>query len=351
MNRKNRFTAFTLTSLLCIIMNNQAPAQSSYKLVKEQLGDSKITIALPEKWNQHLLVLAHGYVPVGLPLSSDFPLPLYQQLLEKGWMVAGTSYRRNGFMAEEGVEDIYSLHKYLINKYGQPDRTILQGKSMGGMISTLIAESDKGKFDGVVAIGAGLQLKDSLGFELTYKPQLPIIFLTNQSEAAVPKAYVEKASQNNDKAVFWLVKRDGHVNVNSREQEAAINSLIEFIDGKGIERNKDGTIFVKPVSTAIFEQGGALTAIKWIDPLYGNLYVELTAEDLTKLGIGFKEKFQIEYKGKSYSTLYGSTYNDVAVGEWVGFLTGDGTMQISCNYKNAGAKLNCQPGEKILITK
>ena len=207
-------------------------AQTNYETVKQELKGSKITIAVPQEWNKKVLLIAHGLVPEGAPLIANFyPNPnLYDKLIDEGWMVASTSYRRNGLIIEDGVEDIEFLRQYLVKEFGEPQMVIVQGSSMGGIIGTLIAEAGDPGYHGVLNMGAALHARDSLAnFELRHKPLMPVLFLTNQSEAAAPRKYVETAGANNDLSVFWLVKRDGHVNVNGTEQGNALAALVAFI--------------------------------------------------------------------------------------------------------------------------
>ena len=80
-----------------------------------------------------------------------------------------------------------------------------------------------------VAIGAALTMHDELNpYQLTHRPQMPVLFLTNQSELAKPTAYVERAVAAPDHpTVIWVVKRDGHCNVNSAETRAALDALVQ----------------------------------------------------------------------------------------------------------------------------
>jgi alpha-beta hydrolase superfamily lysophospholipase len=59
-------------------------------------------------------------------------------------MVATTSYRRNGLVVADAIADLDALRAYIAQAYGEPERVILEGESMGGLIVTIMAERDPG---------------------------------------------------------------------------------------------------------------------------------------------------------------------------------------------------------------
>ncbi len=111
--------------------------------------NTQVLIAVPEDWNKKFLVVAHGLRTENLPLTADINLTkkLYKQLLDVGWMIASTSYRRNGQIFLEAVEDLDYLREYIDVKYGKPQQAFIEGSSMGGAIVTLIVEMSKNKYD------------------------------------------------------------------------------------------------------------------------------------------------------------------------------------------------------------
>jgi len=312
---------------------------------------ARYLVALPEDWNGKLLLIAHGYVPPNQPLSADFSIEkeIYQRLHEDGWMIASTSYPRNGIIIKDAIKDLDQLHQYLSKKYGKPKLSLLQGSSMGGLIATLVAESPKKRYQGVLSMGAALTLESAEEpFKLNYRPKVPILFLANQTEYQAPETYANSARGT---VALWLIGRDGHVNVNHMEQYQAIRALEKLVGGQAITMRKNATIKMNPSSRAEFRKEGAFSRVQWMDPIFGNLFTELVPEDLQRLKVNRGQKFRISYGGKNYSVLYGSDYNDVPVGEWVAFLSGEGTFQISCNYCNAAKMLSYRKGDRIFIQK
>ena len=214
-----------------------APAAEAVKFRTEagQLQQSKFVIAIPESWNGKLLLLAHGYRPENAPLSADFRTesPTYQHLLADGWMIASTSYRRNGAIVVDAVADIELLRQHIVQTYGTPERVLVQGSSMGGAIVTLIAETAPEGYDGLLALGAALQVRDAeQPHEWSYTPRLPLLFVSNQSEVEGPQAYIQKAVKAPTVPVFWSVARDGHVNLREIERETALRALDAYLDNR-----------------------------------------------------------------------------------------------------------------------
>lgn len=79
--------------------------------------------------NGNLLVFAHGCRPEGIPLDSNLNMtdPLYQDLLRAGWILAATSYRREGIIVRDAVDDVINLHAYISSVYGRPQFSLLEG--------------------------------------------------------------------------------------------------------------------------------------------------------------------------------------------------------------------------------
>ena len=92
-------------------------------------------------------------------------------------MVAMSSYRRNGIIINDAILDLNSLLGLINSKYGEPERVILMGHSMGGSIGTLIAETLFEKYDGVLAIGAALPYPGrTFPMEINHNPKIPLLF-------------------------------------------------------------------------------------------------------------------------------------------------------------------------------
>jgi hypothetical protein len=116
-------------------------------------------ICIPESgWNGDLVVYAHGYVPYYEPLSlQHLELPdgtyIPDIIQSLGFAFATTSFRQNGLVVREGMDDIRDLVEIFPTVSGgiQPQRRYITGASQGGLIATLLLEQSPDVFDGGLA--------------------------------------------------------------------------------------------------------------------------------------------------------------------------------------------------------
>jgi len=241
-------------------------------------GGAKIAVAVPKNWNHKVLLLAHGHRPEGTGLIDNLEVESYflSELLQSGWIVGMSSYRRDGIIVRDAIEDMNELREYIVKNVGTPLLTLLEGRSMGGCIATHVAEKYGHLYDGVVAIGAALIAKDPQNpLEFQHTPEIPVLYLTNQSELSYIQNYIdntkaliaelktkpketkkeenssnkksdENSSNDNSKKsnvkeidpdhivvpALWEVWREGHNHVSQEERLAALKSLEEWIKHK-----------------------------------------------------------------------------------------------------------------------
>jgi pimeloyl-ACP methyl ester carboxylesterase len=142
-------------------------------------------IRVPASWNGTLIVYAHGYAETAVPPALA-PLPAdVDALLAKGFALAasrfggiapmpGTATGLGGYQVKEGMQNTVALTGAFKEKVGPPVRTILWGKSLGGLITLGLIEKFPGLFDGAVALcaaGAGTphRFDQLLDVALAYK--------------------------------------------------------------------------------------------------------------------------------------------------------------------------------------
>jgi pimeloyl-ACP methyl ester carboxylesterase len=318
------------------------------ELHEDKLGDSLIRIARPDNWTGDVLLLAHGYRPTEADMSAYFSLDghFYKSMLERGWLVAATSYRRNGFILDDAVEDVEFLRQEVERRYQPKGLTLVSGNSMGGGVATMIAESGNANYDGALALGAYLA-----GNSPTYQAKIPLLFVSNRSELGGPTEYVSKSSRAPIVPAVWSIDRDGHVNIGHEEWLVAIDGLLEFIRTGEIENGKDNTIKSLVTSKAAFTADGALTKVTGINSSFGNLETEFTSEDLDAIDVKRGDSFWVSCNEKTYKVFYGTTYSDVPQGDWVAFITAEATLRIARNYDSAAQTLGCKVGDNIMITR
>lgn len=333
----------SLFLLATLVACAQEKADAGFTIVQDTLGASKIMLAVPKTWNKQVLMLAHGLRMEDTPVTAEFTPTgdCYGTLLAEGWLIANTSYRRNGYLHDEAIEDLDLLRKYVVEKYGMPERVYLLGASMGGAIVTRMAETRKGQYDGVLAIGAALNIG---GINYAFAPQMPVLFLSNQNEMNDPRQYQQRAAVTPLIPAVWQVKRDGHCNTNDREELLALRALFAWREKGAIDDEKDATIVLTPASVARFHDGGASAAVANAD-----INTRFVAADLEKLGITHGKTFALTFKEKTVNVLLGSSYFDVPRGQWVAFVMADGYVKIARNYASVREMLGCKEGDEIFI--
>ena len=119
-------------------------------------------ISIPDGWEEmhprFMVFYAHGLQDPGegpnLPSDTIINRSVEDIITGMGFGYATTSYRDDGFIADEAVEDIQALHKKVckVLKKMAPDVFILGGPSEGGLVTALTLERYPKSFDGALSI-------------------------------------------------------------------------------------------------------------------------------------------------------------------------------------------------------
>ncbi len=359
--------AFLLFAALVTTLAHRA---AEIRLETGEIDGAKYTVARPPgPWNRGLLLLAHGYRPEDRPLLADLDPEKFahRALLDDGWMIAATSFRRNGTVVADAIADLDALRAHLEQKYGTPRRVILEGDSMGGFIVTLIAEralAEPPLYHGAIAVGAALDVKDpnsTLGLNL--HPRIPLLFLSNQSEFEGPRNYTEsKLPVDEDvvRPILFRVARDGHVNVNQRERLAARRALDLWLDrGRAAVpgasptlRFFDATVPPSPSPSKVVAHAdgrGFDARVIEVNGIYGNVILDAQPADFAAAGIGPMLRFQVTAHEKSYRVLLGRDFTNVKRGQWVAFPDAEGFILLSRNYADAAGVARLVVGDTVAI--
>lgn len=356
-----------LTFLLAIAAGS-IPAHSSPTIERGEIAGAHYTIATPEPgthWNGNLLLIAHGYRPESAPLVADlFPQQqAYASLLNNGWIVAKTSYRRNGIIIADAISDLDNLTAKITELYGAPKKVIVKGDSMGGTIATLLSERGGSPYHGLIAIGAALDLREERGSTgVSIKPKLPLLFMSNRSELEGPKAYVRQAaeSRSNDISIpaIFRIDRDGHVNVNQAERLFAVRTMVNWLDRgtqalpkpAGGPQPFDATHAPLPMPSLVTidqDSRGLTAAVTEISAIYGNVWLSIQPQDLEAIGLTPGLWFQLTINARTYRVFYGKDFSSVEKGQWVIFPNADGYFWLSRNWANAAQTGNLSVGDKV----
>lgn len=127
-------------------------------LSSRDVNGSWLIIAMPERWNQRLIVHAHGGPRSGSPEATDplEDLDRFAVMVGQGYAWIGSTYRRGGYGVRMAAEDVDDSREAFWARFGRPERTLLHGQSWGGNVAAKVSElyalDDDGarNYDGVL---------------------------------------------------------------------------------------------------------------------------------------------------------------------------------------------------------
>jgi pimeloyl-ACP methyl ester carboxylesterase len=137
--------------IMCAFLPNSLFSQTT----KRDTGIIKgaaYEIVIPTNWNKKLVMYAHGYAAATPTSPKVAPFPLAPVFLERGFAVARSAYKQNGWALPEGVDDTEALRAYFVKTYGKPDTTFMTGHSMGGGITLATIEKFPQLYTGGLAL-------------------------------------------------------------------------------------------------------------------------------------------------------------------------------------------------------
>ena len=149
-----RFAVLMLTGALGTMVVAPALASGPGHYEGFLNGGAAYVIDVPENWDGTLLLYAHGYnTGPANPAVNMAGHPIGQALLARGFALAGSSYRGVGWQVPSAIQDQIATLDEFDARVGQaPTRTIAVGHSMGGEITTLMAERHPDRIDGAVPL-------------------------------------------------------------------------------------------------------------------------------------------------------------------------------------------------------
>jgi pimeloyl-ACP methyl ester carboxylesterase len=115
------------------------------------LKNAGFRIEVPENWNGEVVMWAHGFAGWGCDLNVDNP-PMRKYLVEHGYAWAASSYAKNGYAVQQGVDDTMRLLDYFHSEYGSSDNAYMTGASMGGHITGVAIEQYGSSFSGAMPV-------------------------------------------------------------------------------------------------------------------------------------------------------------------------------------------------------
>lgn len=356
------------------------PERAAPHIETGELSGARFTFALPTPWNRRVLLLAPGARAKDGPPAGDFWTGqfAYKTLLDEGWLIAKTNYRRPGIIIADAIADLDALRVHLAAKYGALDRVVLEGESLGGLIVALMAErepvlDEAGHpcYSGAIAIDAALQLREAAAFVgLSLEPKFPLLFVANQSEFDGPRNYVtaEVARSAALRPALLRVARNGHVNVNQQERLTALRALNAWLDRGRAALPQPGTdesgrsaasapfadITVvpapQPSQVSPHPDGRGFDArVTEVSAMTGTLTLNAQAADFVAAGIGLMNWFRLTANGEDFRVLNGRDFSSAKRGAWVAIPNADGFYWLGRNYADTAATAKLSAGGTVSI--
>ena len=140
--------------LFLLLFSATLTPQPSSKTDTGRINGANYKIIFPEKWENKLIMFAHGYEFIGSPAQSqrsDFALRM-KPFLERGFAVAASDYAYQGFAMPQGVDDNEALREFFFKTYGKPDTCFIVGQSMGGGVALATMENFDENYQGALGL-------------------------------------------------------------------------------------------------------------------------------------------------------------------------------------------------------
>jgi pimeloyl-ACP methyl ester carboxylesterase len=153
-----------------------AGAQPSFTALTGEIGPGALyEIDVPTaSWNGELVVFAQGIGKPSDPLALPAIAPLRDAVIGQGFAIAYTSRSVNGYGAvKDGMQRTHQLRGIFASRVGEPTRVYLFGRSLGGLISVMLAEFFPAQYDGALS---GCGLLGGGARELTYVADGRVLF-------------------------------------------------------------------------------------------------------------------------------------------------------------------------------
>ncbi len=129
----------------------QAASEGEPLVLEGVLKGAPYRIVVPENWNGTLLVYARGYSPGGVE-TADAAFLAEEELLARGYALAGSALRGGGTSLDQFTLDLKYLTDFFKQQVGKPTHTVIYGVSMGGMLTLLSMEKFPGTYDAGIPI-------------------------------------------------------------------------------------------------------------------------------------------------------------------------------------------------------
>jgi pimeloyl-ACP methyl ester carboxylesterase len=174
-------------------------------------------IDIPASWNGDLVMIMHGYQPVGAPIKSTMtPADVTPLFLKQGYAVAQSQYASQGWAVSDAIVDNERLRQYFTHTFAHPAHTYVYGFSLGGLATAASIERYPHAYTGALIVcGATFSTPEIVGralltplvaFDALIPGVLPDL-AAHDSPAFIPPDVFIKALQAHPKEAALLERR------------------------------------------------------------------------------------------------------------------------------------------------
>ena len=105
-----------------------------------------------------------------------------------------------------------------------------------------------------------------------------------------------------------------------------------------------------PVNSPHVQDSTIFGEIVYID-IFGNLFSNITEEFIDSINVSLYDTLEITFADSTINALYGTTYSDVPVGDYISFINLEEILQIAINIGNLSETLGVNEGDTLRINK
>ena len=129
--------------------------------------------------------------------------------------------------------------------------------------------------------------------------------------------------------------------------------LVVYLRMNGVVPPASQPVPVEPMSASVatvFKDGGAFGTVARVELPFGNLITSFVEADFRSIGIAAGKSFRLRCRDNTFNVLLGRGFGDVPLGEWVAFLSAQGTFTIARNFANAAEMSGCMLGDSLFVS-
>ncbi|WP_315761750.1 alpha/beta hydrolase [Sphingomonas sp. Y38-1Y] len=143
------------TAALALILATAAQAPTPRTATGTLPGGARWIEQVPAEWNGTLLLYSRGYSPrAGDPEPA--PRGTGDALMAQGYALLASDYGSGGWALEQAVPAQRAALAEFAKRHGKPKRVIAWGYSMGGLVTTALAEAPGSGIDGAAPMCASI---------------------------------------------------------------------------------------------------------------------------------------------------------------------------------------------------